>query len=51
MEPINANTHMKNIAAKVDVTKIDGLVGDSDSFRAQRDGISIGTRENSKVSF
>lgn len=35
MEPINGNTHMKNIGAKVDVTKINELVGDSDSFRVR----------------
>lgn len=33
MEPINRNTHMKNIGAKVDVTKINELVGDSDVLR------------------
>lgn len=33
MEPINRNTHMKNIGAKVDVTKINELVGDSDILR------------------
>lgn len=35
MEPINGNTHMKNIGAKVDVTKINELVGESDLFRVR----------------
>lgn len=35
MEPVKVNTHMKNISGKVDVTKINELVGDSDVSRAR----------------